>query len=573
MIQPHHFASFAFLSLLATGATHLTAQSFPNPPTPTNNPTTADKVLLGKTLFWDEQLSSMRTVACGTCHIPAAGGSDPRALITTAPPWPCIPPFCGGETSTLPTNPGPDGLFGTDDDSVASPGVVGTYADGTYWLSAWRLNPQVTRRKTPTMINAAFVPDLFWDGRAGKQFYDPLDPASLLLDDHASLENQAAGPPVSTAEMAHMDRNWTEIAQRVQDVQPLAMAMQIPDASYPVPGVGTIPAWDIWLGSSSYQDLFNLVYGSTDITPARIIMAIAAYERTLVSDDSRFDRSENGGPPLTMLEQRGRDLFFGDAKCADCHDRPEFTDHSFKNIGVRPPSEDMGRADVTSNTADEGAFKVPGLRNVALRAPYMHNGRFVTLEDVVEFYERGGDFTNPELTVLNLSDMDKMALVAFMQTLTDERVAQELPPFDRPVLYTETDRVPDVYGTSSGAGGSSPFIIGLEPPLVGNPNWTLAVDGGPGGAHAFLVWGRGMDMVGTLVVGIRVHLDLSKPFRIIYAGELEGVGAGEGYGSLPLSIPNNSTLVGQDFYAQWLILDESGPFGLLSSDALAAQFF
>ncbi|MHC5064898.1 MAG: cytochrome-c peroxidase [Planctomycetota bacterium] len=573
MTQLHHFAPAAFLSLLITGTTELASQSFPIPPTPTNNPTTVDKVLLGKTLFWDEQLSSTRTIACGTCHIPAAGGSDPRSNVLekdTLEALLACPPPCHLQA---PVHPGHDGVFGTADDCIASPGVVGTYSNGTYWLSDWRLHPQVTRRKTPSMINAAFAPELFWDGRAGKEFYDPEDPTVLLLTEHAALENQAAGPPVSTAEMAHMGRGWTEIAERVKGIQPMVLATDIPDGAYEVPSVGTIPGWKTWLGEHSYQNLFTRAFGNSEINPARIIMAIAAYERTLISDDSRFDRAELDGPALTLQEQRGRELFFGEANCVSCHDKPEFTDHSFRHVGVRPQDEDMGRSVVSGNPHDDGAFKVPSLRNVELRVPLLHNGRFGSLEDAVDFYDRGGDFPNEELPVLNLSVEDKAALAAFLRTLTDERVANELPPFDRPTLYTETDRVPQNFGGSSGGGDSLPYIMGLEPPLVGNENWTLAVDGAPGGAHAFLLWGRVADVPGTMALGVRLHLDQSIPLRIIYTGMLAGVGPAEGYGSYPLKIPDNPSLIGEQVFAQWLILHESGPFGLLSSDALAVEFF
>ena len=113
-------------------------------PVPTNNPITVNKRLLGKALFWDEQLSSTRTMACGTCHIPTVGGSDPRS------------------TGSGATHPGIDGLFGTNDDIQASPGVIQNLASGQYLAHAqFGLDAQVTNRKAPSMIDAAYAPLLF----------------------------------------------------------------------------------------------------------------------------------------------------------------------------------------------------------------------------------------------------------------------------------------------------------------------------------------------------------------------------------------------------------------------------
>ncbi|OLE52429.1 MAG: hypothetical protein AUG51_18180 [Acidobacteria bacterium 13_1_20CM_3_53_8] len=127
-----------------------------NPPVaPAGNPVTATKAFLGKTLFWDEQLSSTRTVACGTCHFSTKGGSDIRAIINNA----------------RSTNPGADGLFGTADDVYASPGVVSNNSDGTFNLSpVYGFREQVTGRKSRSYIDAAYSDSLFWDGRATQVF-------------------------------------------------------------------------------------------------------------------------------------------------------------------------------------------------------------------------------------------------------------------------------------------------------------------------------------------------------------------------------------------------------------------
>src|SRR6185369_15781503 len=131
----------------------------PPPPAPPGNPITPAKVNLGKVLFWDEQLSSSRTVACGTCHRAETGGSDPRSVSGLA-----------GATA-----PGPDGTLGTADDITGSPGVVLTDAGGAYDEAAvFGLGVQVTTRHAPSFINAAYAPNLFWDGRARTTFLDPV---------------------------------------------------------------------------------------------------------------------------------------------------------------------------------------------------------------------------------------------------------------------------------------------------------------------------------------------------------------------------------------------------------------
>ncbi len=152
---------------------------------------------------------------------------------------------------------------------------------------------------------------------------------------------------------------------------------------------------------------------------------------------------------------------FPQPQCDSCHGGPLLTDQGFHNIGDRPQSEDSGRFAVTNLEEIRGSFKTPPLRNVELHAPYMHNGRFQTLEAVVEFYNRGGDFDAPNIDhglirPLNLAPEEKAALVAFMKRpLTDERVTKELPPFDKPMLYTESVRVPQISGPGrAGTGGS-----------------------------------------------------------------------------------------------------------------------
>src|SRR5216684_1709232 len=437
------------------------------PPAPLGNPITATKTYLGKTLFWDEQLSSTRTVACGTCHFSTNGGSDSRAIVN----------------NSRSTNPGADGVFGTPDDVFASPGVVSNNLDGTYnWSPLYGFREQVTGRKSRSYIDAGFSTALFWDGRATQVFTDPISGA-VLLSNGAALESQVLGPPVSSTEMAHTGRNWNDVAARIAFSKPLALAPTIPTGL------------NDWIGGRSYAELFNEAFGTSDVTPSRIAMAIATYERTLYSDRTPFDQSVAQITALTAAETRGQGVF-NQSRCNVCHAGTLFSDNQFHDIGVRPQTEDTGRFQVTGNANNIGEFRTPSLRNVGLRGPYFHDGHFATLEEVVDFYSRGGDFNAPNIDhnlirPLGLSPQQKSDLVAFLSgALTDPRAAAGTAPFDRPVLYTESNRVPQVTGSGTpGAGGNTPQVSAIEPPLVGNPNFSVGVSNALGGATAVLVIG------------------------------------------------------------------------------------
>jgi cytochrome c peroxidase len=492
------------------------------PPSPVGNQVTAAKAYLGKTLFWDEQLSSTKTVSCGTCHRPAKGGSDPR-------------------TSELTRNPGFDGTFATPDDIFGSPGVPVNYDDGNYgWSSIFGMGLQVTGRKSPSYLNAGYSDlGLFWDGRATDEFRDPVTNA-ILLASNASLESQAAGPPISAAEMGHTGRDWPQVAARVAASRPLVLAHDIP------------AGLSAWIDGRSYAELFEEAFGTPDITPARIAMAIGTHERTLFSDRTPLDRYSAGIGGLTMQEELGRDLFLA-ASCDFCHGGALLSDQAFHNIGVRPQIEDLGRGAITGHAADDARFKTPNLRNLELRGPFMHNGRFATVEDVVEFYNRGGDFDAPNkdsrVRPLNLMPGQRAALTAFLKRpLTDDRVKFELPPFDRPKLYTESNHVPVVSGTGrAGSGGITPNPIAIEPPLVGNTSFTVAVSNALGAASAVVV-------IDSADPGVGASIPASGSFARVNVN-LAGSGAGTGYGSANLSIPNNPALVGQTFYGRWYVPD------------------
>src|SRR5262249_45987854 len=176
-----------------------------------------------------------------------------------------------------------------------------------------------------------------------------------------------------------------------------------------------------------------------DVTGARIAMAIASYERTQVSTATPFDSLIAGTATLRPDEMAGFQLF-GQVGCARCHGGALTSDNNFHYTGVRPAPEDSGRVGVTHNLNDLRRMKTPIPRNVGLRARYMHEGRFKTLAEVVDFYDRGGDFDapnkDPNIVPLHLTAAQKQSLVAFLgRPLTDPRVAAGSAPFDRPVLY------------------------------------------------------------------------------------------------------------------------------------------
>lgn len=182
-----------------------------------------------------------------------------------------------------------------------------------------------------------------------------------------------------------------------------------------------------------YPDLFRKALGTTEITSGDVAKALAQWVRRLTSSNSRFDRYLRYEGTLSAQEISGMNLFFTEAgDCFHCHGLPLMTDNAFHNIGLDSvfTGANAGRFAVTGNPADLGAFKTPTLRNIALTAPYMHDGRFQTLEQVMDFYS-GGVHRSPSLDpimtkpgtgiTLGMSPQQKADLIAFLHTLTDEQ--------------------------------------------------------------------------------------------------------------------------------------------------------
>jgi cytochrome c peroxidase len=381
----------------------------PPVPVPPENPITEDKRVLGKILFWDEQLSSNDTVACGTCHLPAAGGSDPRRGIF------------------------PGSVPGTVDDVAGSPGIRRLDRDGNPVDDpVFGANPQVTPRTSPAVFGALWASEVFWDGRAGGRLTDPVTGQTVIAEG-AALENQALATLLNDAEMAKEGRTWDELEAKLGHAAPLALADEWPaDVSEAIARRPT------------YPELFQAAFGDDEITAVRIVMAIASYQRTLVPDQTPWDRFRAGDEDaLGLLERYGWQSFQTD-KCQNCHEPPLFTSNDFINIGLRRSEYDAGRAGVSGLAEDAGDMKIPSLRNVGLRPRFMHTGEFRTLGEAINFYRDGAslpdvdEIPNGGAYNFSLGLQTAADLQSFLaNALTDPRVAAETFPFDRPRLASE----------------------------------------------------------------------------------------------------------------------------------------
>ena len=220
----------------------------------------------------------------------------------------------------------------------------------------------------------------------------------------ASLEDQATGPIKAKAEM---DQDMAILVERL----------------VAIPG---------------YKAAFERAYPGEGITEKTIAKALASFERTIVSANTPFDRWHAGDKKaVDESAKRGFKLFTGKAKCDVCHEGFNFTDNGFLNIGLKTPkgmSEDVGRYAQRKVKVNKGAFKTPTLRDVALNGPYMHNGMYKTLEEVVDHYDRGGDVKDnldPNMEALNLTPQEKQDLVAFLKSLTGAPVLVMIPQLPR----------------------------------------------------------------------------------------------------------------------------------------------
>jgi cytochrome c peroxidase len=321
--------------------------------------------------------------------------------------------------------------------------------------------PQVTRRMAQTVIMAAYSQNAqFWDGRRAGTFVNPQTGAATIPNGGA-LENQALEPILSDVEMGHRGRTWNDVVAKLEAARPLALASNLP------PDIAGAVA------NATYPQLFENAFGTPEISAQRIAFAIATYERTLVPNQTPFDRFNAGDPTaLTPAQRAGLDTFTAaGSRCVLCHGGNLFTDNTFHNLGLRPPAEDPGRFEVTGAPADRGRFKTPTLRNVGLKNRFMHNGRLTSLEQVVDFYRQVNgqvafpDNRDPAVNGINIPPQQVPNLVEFLRNgLTDPRVASEQFPFDRPRLRSELldgDLNCDGFVT---VGDIRPFVLVLSNP-------------------------------------------------------------------------------------------------------------
>ncbi len=276
----------------------------------------------------------------------------------------------GNNTQACSTCHRPNAAF-SDVGNAVSTGITG--AKGT--------------RNAPALFNLAYQHAFFWDGRS------------------PSLRAQALAPIQNPVEM---NQTLTATVQKLS-------------------------------ADSTYVSQFAKAFGSAGITPARIGLALEQFESTILAGSSKFDLFQQGKATLTAQEQRGLFLFrtpfnprqnqFG-ADCARCHGGPLMSDFDFKNNGLDTQPKDLGLADFTNRPGDIGKFKTPSVRNLSASGPYMHDGRFQTLEQVVEHYSDGilpSPTLDPGLARepggVRLSPADQAALVAFLKTLVDPQFA------------------------------------------------------------------------------------------------------------------------------------------------------
>ncbi len=233
-------------------------------------------------------------------------------------------------------------------------------------------------RHTPSLINIGYAKAFFWDGRASN------------LNDAVSQD--ILSPSMSDALIPH------DIVIRIASI-------------------------------SAYRHAFRQAFGTGGVNFERISAALTTFLRTIVSHPSPFDRWLKGNnSAIPDAAKKGFTLFTGKAECSRCHAGPNFTDDRFHNTGLN--SVDPGHFEISGKKNDRNTFKTPGLRDVAITAPYMHNGSKKTLLEIINFYNRGGDRIGRgnELSPLNLNTQEKQDLVIFLRSLTGKREETIIPP-------------------------------------------------------------------------------------------------------------------------------------------------
>lgn len=528
----------AFCLIIICGLSNKAWSQLGLPPVPSSNPITEEKRILGKLLFWEEQLSSDNTMACGTCHQFELGGSDDRPA----------------------RHKGRDEEYQTYDDVFGSRGIRLSASNGDYVAGdSGRSQHALIRRTANSVVMAAYHAELMWDGRASTSFEDP-ETGELLIETGGALESQAVLPILSSDEMAYPDRTWGDVREKLIIAHPMALATDLPaDMESAVSG------------GSTYPELFEAAFGDPEITGARIAFAIATYERTLVPDQTPWDLFKAGQTDaLTPSQENGRLLFSGAGRCNLCHTPPEFSDDRFHNIGIRPKLDDLGRFKVTLDIDDMGLFKDPSLRNVGLRPRLFHTGRMPEFPDSPEpigeslvqqamtLYIRGGgphqNNLSSQMIPLNITDDEAREIADFVEhALIDPRVRDGLFPFDSPTLFSQgRDRGVRFSGVGvQGRGGSLPRAIIDVPPLIGGGPFRIGVEAArqhtigwveveeTSSSHSLFGgsshWGKGSTILS------------SEPMIV------------EGSSTWHVELPEDPALIGRIFNMRWCIFDQEAP--------------
>ena len=446
-------------------------------------------IALGKAFFWDMQAGSDGRTACASCHFHA--GADHRRQNQISDPNNPFPVNMQMALSQFPlrqladpTNRnspvlrdtpmrvGSAGLFRRLFNGIATghAGETGEeLLDHPEFMVGELQVRRVTPRNSPSVINAAFYVRNFWDGRA-QRIFNGFTPSGNAADapgvlalrdgqlvrepvrlDNASLASQATGPILDHLEMSYAGRTWPQLGRKMMSLRALALQRVAPDDGV----LGRMARVGERGLQYSYAELVREAFQSIYWASPEILdggftqaesnfplfwgLALQAYQATLISNDSPFDRFQEGDArALTAQEQEGMRLFQNQGRCTTCHGGAEFSaavysnnngrgnNRAFQRTGVREAAEDLG--------SGNGSFKSISLRNVELTGPYFHNGGQATLEQVVDFYARGGDFANNAIRTFNINSTQKVALVAFLRALTDERVRHQRAPFDHPEL-------------------------------------------------------------------------------------------------------------------------------------------
>lgn len=343
-------------TILDLGALPLTASH------PVNNPSSPEKIKLGRLLFFDPILSGNKDVACATCHLPEFNYAE-----------------------FMETSIGVNGQGSGSKRRFLEPN-----------------NMPFVKRNSQSVLNSAF------NGITNNETY-VAELAPMFWDNRAKGLEEQSLMPIKTFEemMGHSHKEDNIIATVLKRLQ-------------------SIP---------TYQQLFKEAFGSSSITETNLGKAIASYERTLIANNTRFDQYMRGDSnALSLSEKDGMNLFLTTG-CAKCHSGPMFSDYKLHTLGV-PDTDNRKESD--TGTDGKYSFRTPSLRNLRYTAPYMHSGKFATLEQVLLFYEdvAGGKILNPNVTAsqmdtlathMNVNFKDISRILEFLNCLNDDNFDKSIP--------------------------------------------------------------------------------------------------------------------------------------------------